>query len=184
MNCPVYILLFVRNLLEIEGYDASKLIVVFYKSFENFSKVKKNRLNMEVITTLIDTIIREAFERIINKIKEGKKLSDAEVQLLIISQMRKDQESIAKSLEDFKNDTNRRFNEMDKKIDDLKNYVEKRFEQVEKRFEQIDKRFEQVDKRFEQVDKRFESIEEEIKFLRREISSIKSDIINLLKEKI
>ncbi len=148
-----------------------------------------------MISTLIDAVVREAFERIVNKIREGKKLSDAEVLLLVVSQMQKEQKSIAKTLEDFKNDTNRRFNEVDKKIDDLKNYVDKRFEQVDKRFEQVDKRFEQVDKKFEHVyeeikelrgyaEKRFESIEEEIKFLRREISSIKSDIINLLKEKI
>ena len=134
-----------------------------------------------MISTLIDTVVKEAFERIVNKIREGKKLSDAEVLLLVIIQMRKEQESIAKTLEDFKNDTNRRFNEIDKKFDDLKNYVDKRFEHV---YEEIRELRSYVEKRFEQVDKRFESIEEEIKFLRREISSIKSDIINLLKEKI
>lgn len=158
-----------------------KLHDVFNRILKTFPEVIKNRFNMEVISTLIDTVVKEAFERIVNKIREGKKLSDAEVLLLVISQMRKEQESIAKTLEDFKNDTNRRFNEVDKKIDDLKNYVDKRFEHV---YEEIRELRSYVEKRFEQVDKRFESIEEEVKFLRREISSIKSDIINLLKEKI
>ncbi len=137
---------------------------------------------------LFDAVIKEAMETIVKKIREGKKLSDSEVLLLVVSQMRKEQELIVKMLEEFKKDVNRRFNEvdrrfseMDKKIDDFKSYVEKRFESIENDIREFKS---YVEKRFDQIDKRFESIEDEIKFLRQELMSIKSDIINLLKEKI
>jgi len=59
-------------------------------------------------------------------------------------------------LKDFKNDVNRRFDEMERRFD----LVDHRFEQVDKRFEQVDQRFAQVDQRFAQVDKRFEQVDQ------------------------
>ncbi len=86
---------------------------------------------------LFDAVIKEAMETIVKKIREGRKLSDSEVLLLVVSQMRKEQELIVKMLEEFKKDVDRRFSEMDKKLDDFKSYVEKRFEEVEKKFEHV-----------------------------------------------
>ncbi len=125
---------------------------------------------MEAASVLLDAVVREAFETIVTKIREGKKLTDSEVLLLVVSQIRREQE--------------RGFGE-----------VERRFEEVNRRFEQVDKRFEKVEgeikelrdemnRRFEQVDKRFEQIEGEIKFVSHGMMEIKSDIINLLKEKL
>ncbi len=125
---------------------------------------------MEAISMLFDAVVKEALETIVKKIREGKKLGDVEVLLLVVSQMRKEQEFIVKMIEEFKSDVNRRFNdvdrkfdEMDKKFDEFKGYVERRFERIESKMKDL---------------------KDEIKFLRQEVMSIKSDIINLLKEKI
>ncbi len=128
---------------------------------------------MEAASVLLDAVVREAFETIVTKIREGKKLTDSEVLLLVVSQIRREQERGFSEVERRFEEVNRRFEQVDK-----------RFEQIDKRFEQIEKRFEQVDKRFEQIDKRFEQIEGEIKFVSHGMMEIKSDIINLLKEKL
>jgi len=67
--------------------------------------------------------------------------------------------------------------QVDKRFEQLQNSMDKRFEQVDKRFEQMqssmDKRFEQVDKRFEQMqtsmDKRFEQQHQDIMGVHQEI---------------
>ncbi len=139
---------------------------------------------MEAASVLLDAVVREAFETIVTKIREGKKLTDSEVLLLVVSQIRREQERGFSEVERRFEEVNRRFEQVDK-----------RFEQIDKRFEQVDKRFEKVEgeikelrdemnRRFEQVDKRFEQIEGEIKFVSHGMMEIKSDIINLLKEKL
>ncbi len=122
---------------------------------------------MEAISMLFDAVVKEALETIVKKIREGKKLSDAEVLLLVVSQMRKEQELIIKMFEEFKNDVNRR-------LDEFKNDVNKRFDEFKG----------YVEKRFERIESEIGDLKDEIKFLRQEVMSIKSDIINLLKEKI
>ena len=129
--------------------------------------------DMEAFSILLDAVIKEALEGIVDKIREGKKLTDSEVLLLVVSQLRREQEMIREGLKELKLDMYRRFDDVDR-----------RFDEIDKRFEQVDRRFEQVEKRFEQVDKRFEQLESEIKFMRQELMSIKSDIINLLREKL
>lgn len=47
----------------------------------------------------------------------------------------------------------------DARLDDFK-------ENVNRRFDEVDKRFDEVDKRFEQVDKRFDRVEADIRELR------------------
>ncbi len=63
---------------------------------------------------------------------------------LQVDELRRNQGLIKEQVKDFKDDN------------------DKRFEQVDKRFEQVDKRFEQVDKRFDQVDHRFQRLEDKI----------------------
>lgn len=58
---------------------------------------------------------------------------------------------IDKDLNLFKNDVDRR-------LDDLKVDMKNRFELVDRQFDEVNRQLEQVDKRFEQVDKRFEQI--------------------------
>ncbi|MEA3359628.1 MAG: hypothetical protein U9R17_09535 [Thermodesulfobacteriota bacterium] len=68
-----------------------------------------------------------------------------------IDELRRNQGQIKEQVKDFRDDTDKRFEQVDK-----------RFEQVDKRFDHVDKRFEQVDKRFEQVDHRFQRLEDKI----------------------
>ncbi len=72
---------------------------------------------------LFDAVIKEALETIVKKIREGKKLSDAEVLLLIVSQIRRDQENIVKTIDDFKSDVNRRFEHIYDEIKELRDEI-------------------------------------------------------------
>ncbi len=137
-------------------------------------------LNMEAFSILLDAVIKEALDGIVRKIREGKKLTDSEVLLLVVSQLKREQELLREAFTDFKRDMYRRFDDVDRKFDD----VDRRFDEVDRKFDEVYKRFGQIDKRFEQMDKRFEQLEAEIKFMSHELMSIKSDIINLLKEKL
>lgn len=135
---------------------------------------------MEAFSILLDAVIKEALDGIVRKIREGKKLTDSEVLLLVVSQLKREQELLRETFTDFKRDMYRRFDDVDRKFDD----IDRRFDEVDRKFGEVYKRFEQIDKRFEQMDKRFEQLEAEIKFMSHELMSIKSDIINLLKEKL
>ncbi len=63
-----------------------------------------------------DAVVKEAVEKIIKKIKEGKKLTDAEVLLLIVSRINQD-------LKEFKEDANRRFERLEKDIIEIKDDI-------------------------------------------------------------
>lgn len=78
---------------------------------------------MEVISTLFDAVIKEAFENIIKKIREGKKLSDAEVLLLVVSQMRREQEMIVQKIDDMNSKIRELKEDVDSKIEELKDDV-------------------------------------------------------------
>jgi hypothetical protein len=67
-------------------------------------------------------------------------------------------ERLLQELRAFREDSNRRFEELREDMERRFEAVDKRFEAVDKRFEAIDKRFEAIDKRFEAVDKRFEEV--------------------------
>jgi len=55
------------------------------------------------------------------------------------------------------------FAQMDKRFEQARNETDKRFEQVEKRFEQVEKHFEKIDKQFELQSKAIMDIHQEIK---------------------
>lgn len=69
---------------------------------------------------------------------------------------------ILRSLQDFRDETLRRFEQFGETLAAFR-------DETLRRFEQIDKRFEQVDKRFEQVDRALESLKDEIREVRREL---------------
>jgi hypothetical protein len=67
------------------------------------------------------------------------------------------------NLTDFRQSTERRFDQIEERQDGTDQRLDKidqRFEQVDQRFEQVDQRFEQVDQRFEQVDQRFDQVDQ------------------------
>ncbi len=109
--------------------------------------------------TLLEAVLSEAVERIIKKVKAGKKITDSEVTLLLLDHMNKT--------------LNKRIDETNKRIDD-------KFETLNKRIDETNKR---IDDKFETLNKRIDELRKEIRELSKEISSIKSDIINLLKSK-
>ncbi len=61
----------------------------------------------------MDAVIKEALEGIVDKIREGKKLTDSEVLLLVVSQLRREQEMIREGLKELKLDMYRRFDDVD-----------------------------------------------------------------------
>ena len=66
---------------------------------------------------------------------------------VVSEQIRGDVRAVAEALVVFREETTRRFDE-----------VEQRFEQVDRRFDAIAHRFEQVDRRFDEVDRKFEQV--------------------------
>ena len=68
---------------------------------------------MEAFSILLDAVIKEALEGIVDKIREGKKLTDSEVLLLVVSQLRREQEMIREGLKELKLDMYRRFDDVD-----------------------------------------------------------------------
>jgi hypothetical protein len=129
----------------------------------------------------------EAISRIVKKVSEGKRLSDREVMVLVMSLMMRRfddfREHMDKSIDDLKAYVNGRIDDMkayvDKRIDDLKTYVDGRFEGFKA---YVDGRFNAIDKRMDAVERKVESLEKRIDAVHNEVSSIKTDIVKMMKE--
>ena len=115
---------------------------------------------VEALPTLLDIAVREAVERILGKVREGKKLSDAEVTLLLVGELAKRITALEKRVEEVRDELSRR-------IDDSRDMMATRIIALEKRVEGLEKRV--------------EGLEGEVKGLRTEVSLIRSDVIMLLK---
>jgi len=113
--------------------------------------------------------LEEAVSRIARKAAEGKRLSDREVSVLMMSMM-------MRRLEDFRGYVDKGFNDLkgyvDRRFDDLKSYVDGRFNDFKG----------YVDSRFDAVEKRVESLENRLNVVHSEVSSIKTDIIKMMRE--
>ena len=109
---------------------------------------------------MLDIAVREAVERILGKVREGKKLSDAEVTLLLVGELAKRITALEKRVEEVRDELSRR-------IDDSRDMMATRITALEKRVEGLEKRV--------------EGLEGEVKGLRTEVSLIRSDVIMLLK---
>lgn len=57
-------------------------------------------------------------------------------------------------------------------LEDFRDETMRRFEQIDKRFEQMDKRFEQIDKRFAQMEKQFDGVRVEIREDRQKLDKV------------
>lgn len=64
---------------------------------------------------------------------------------------------ILQLLKDFRDETNRRFEQNEQILREFRDETNRRFEQIDKRFEQVDKRFEQLDRRLERMEDNQES---------------------------
>jgi hypothetical protein len=97
------------------------------------------------VERLISRALEEAVSRIVRKVSEGKKLSDREVTVLVMSLM-------VRRFDDLKEYADERFNDLrgyvDKGFEDLKVYVDRRFDDFKA---YIDGRFNAVDRRFEAI---------------------------------
>jgi tetrahydromethanopterin S-methyltransferase subunit G len=134
--------------------------------------------------------LEEAVARIARKAAEGKKLSDREVSVLMMSTMMRRMEDFRgymdKRLEDF----DKRLEAFDGRLEDLKAYVDKGFGDlkgyVNRRFDDVDKRLEDlkgyVDGGFNAVERRMDAIEGRLNVVYNEVSSIKTDIIKMMRE--
>jgi len=69
--------------------------------------------------------VEEPLKRIIEKARRGKRLSDWEIGLLIISQLTHRIDAVEKNLDELKIYIDTRFNQVDAKLADLKNYIDK-----------------------------------------------------------
>ncbi len=170
------------------AFTVLRIPPLWYFSSAFLAEVTLASDGMEAASVLLDAVVREAFETIVTKIREGKKLTDSEVLLLVVSQIRREQERGFGEVERRFEEVNRRFEQIEENIREFKEDVNRRFEQIDKRFEKVEGEIkelrDEMNRRFEQVDKRFEQIEGEIKFVSHGMMEIKSDIINLLKEKL
>jgi tetrahydromethanopterin S-methyltransferase subunit G len=123
--------------------------------------------------------LEEAVARIARKAAEGKKLSDKEVSVLMMSTMMRRLEDFRgymdKRLEDF----DKRLDAFDRRLDDLKAYVDRRFEDFKA---YVDGRFDAVEKRMEGLEKRMEGLERRLDVVYGEVSSIKTDIVKMMRE--
>jgi tetrahydromethanopterin S-methyltransferase subunit G len=117
-------------------------------------------------------VLEEAVARIARKAAEGKKLSDKEVSVLMMSTM-------MRRLEDFRGYMDKRLEDFDKRLDDLKVYVDRRFEDFKA---YVDGRFDAVEKRMEGLEKRMEGLERRLDVVYGEVSSIKTDIVKMMRE--
>jgi hypothetical protein len=59
----------------------------------------------------------------------------------------------------------------DDRLDDFRAETQRRFEEVDRRFDEVDRRFDKVDRRFDKVDERFDKVQAEIKDLGREMNA-------------
>jgi tetrahydromethanopterin S-methyltransferase subunit G len=130
--------------------------------------------------------LEEAVARIARKAAEGKKLSDKEVSVLMMSTMMRRLEDFDRRLEDFRgymdgrlNSFDKRLDAFDRRLDDLKAYVDGRLEDFKV---YVDMRFDAVDKRFDAVEKRMEGLERRLDAVYGEVSSIKTDIVKMMRE--
>jgi phage-related protein len=111
-----------------------------------------------VVEQLVSRALEEAVSRIVRKVSEGKKLSDREVAVLVMS-------LIVRRFDDLKEYVDERFN-------DMRGYVDKGFEDFKT----------YVDGRFNSVESRIEGLENRLNMVHSEVSSIKTDIIKIMRE--
>ena len=78
-----------------------------------------------VLTDVARAAVEETLKRIIEKARRGKRLSDWEIGLLIISQLTHRIDAVEKNLDELKIYIDARFNQVDAKLADLKNYIDK-----------------------------------------------------------
>jgi len=78
-----------------------------------------------VLTDVARAAVEETLKRIIEKARRGKRLSDWEIGLLIISQLTHRIDAVEKNLDELKIYIDTRFNQVDAKLADLKNYIDK-----------------------------------------------------------
>ena len=120
--------------------------------------------------------LEEAVSRIVRKAAEGKRLSDSEVALLVMSLM-------LRRLDDLKVYVDRRAEDLksyvDARLDDLKAYVDRRVEDLKA---YVDAKFNAVEKRLDGIEGRLSAVEGRLDTLYSEVSSIKTEIIKMMRE--
>ena len=130
---------------------------------------------VEALPTLLDIAVREAVERILAKVREGKKLTDAEVTLLLVGELARRIDGLEKRVEESKEAFEKRVSEvreeLSSRISEIRDVLSKR----------IDDSRDVVAARVAALEKRVEGLEGEVRGLRAEVSSIKSDVIVLLR---
>lgn len=106
------------------------------------------------VEQLVSRFLEEAVSRIVKRASEGKKLSDREVTILVMSLMMK-------------------------RFDDLKGYVDRRFDDLKV---YVDGRFNSVEKRIDSLERRIDVLDNRLNVVHSEVSSIKTDIIKMMRE--
>ena len=85
-----------------------------------------------------------------------------------------DIEAILLELQRQREETNKRFEEVNRRFEALQMEMDRRFEEVNRRFEEMDRRFEalqmEMDRRFEEVNRRFEKMDRRFEELTRQMN--------------
>ncbi len=133
------------------------------------------------VSTILEAVLSEAIERIAKKIREGKKLTDSEIVILLLQDTNKRINDTNKRIDDLGTSLSQRINDTNKRIDDFRISLNKRIDDVDRKVDELKG---SINKRIDDTNKRIDELKGDIRALTREVSSIKSDIINLLKQKI
>jgi tetrahydromethanopterin S-methyltransferase subunit G len=116
--------------------------------------------------------LEEAVSRIARKAAEGKRLSDREASVLMMSMMMRRMEDFRSYMDKRLEDFDKRLDAFDRRLDDLKVYVDRRLEDFKA----------YVDGRFDSVERRMEGLERRLDVVYGEVSSIKTDIVKMMRE--
>ncbi|RLG49301.1 MAG: hypothetical protein DRN96_09830 [Thermoproteota archaeon] len=99
---------------------------------------------VEALPTLLDIAVREAVERILAEVREGKKLTDSEVTLLLVGEL-------ARRVDELRDSLNRRIDELkdglNRRVDDSRDMVVTVVKALEKRIEGLEDRIEGLEGR-------------------------------------
>jgi chromosome segregation ATPase len=138
-----------------------------------------------VVEQLVSRALEEAVSRIVEKVSEGKKLSDREVTVLVMSLMVRRFDDLKEYVDGWFNSIERRIDGLERRMESVERRVgsvEKRVESVEKRIEGLENRVEGLERGVGSLEKRIEGLENRLNVVHSEVSSIKTDIIKMMRE--
>ncbi|BCU67616.1 hypothetical protein HS7_10530 [Sulfolobales archaeon HS-7] len=112
--------------------------------------------------TAVSELITAYVKSLIEKSKEGKKLSDQEYLILVTYYTENRMDEIRGEMRSFMDYVNKRFEDTNRRIDDLRKDMDTRFEDTNRRIDDLRK---DMDTRFEDTNRRIDDLRKDINML-------------------